>query len=364
MRMFGGSGRRRGAVRTDVSPAERAISLVVLVLIAGIGVALYLKGQHFDPSLFSLDPSLLPSAVQPTARLEQSGLVTEGDVAPPGRAGTASPAGALLAGVVPDGWEVLGGLEEFSAEDLYEKINGRAEQFLAYDVVGLNCVSLVHREDTKRFIDIFLYDMGAPLRAFGIYSVERSPGQPSIDLGREGYGVEASYFFWKGRYYGQVIASETGDAAEGVSLAIARDLEARLEDAGEPVWGLDALPEDKRVPGSVQYFMVDALSLDFLGNAYVARYRQGGAELTVFLSRQPSAAEAEQVFAGYDGYLEAYGEVVDRRRTGGATWVTGDMGGVFDVVFQKDRLLGGITMAEDRAAAERAAAEILARVEE
>ena len=362
--MFGGSGKRRGFVRADVPPTERTISLVLLLLIAGIGASIYVKGQYYNPALFSADQSVLSSDEPASARAQPARLVYEGDEGSVSQAEGSGSTGGLLDGLTPEGWQALGGVEHFTAETLYEKINGRAEQYLAYDVVGLTCISLVDSEGSNRFIDIFLYDMGEPVRAFGIYSIERSPGQASMALGREGYGVEASYFFWKGQHYGQIIASETGEAAEGSSLAIARELDSRLEDSGEPIWGLSALPAKGRVPGTVQYFMKDALSLDFLGNTYIARYRRGDAEVTAFLSRQPSPSEAVEAFGSYGGYLQTYGSVVDRREADGVTWVTGDMGGAFDAVFQKGRLVGGITMADDRVTAEQAASELLAQLQE
>ena len=360
--MFGGIGRRRGTVRTRISPVERGISWALLLLIAGIAAAVYVKGQHYDASLFALDPSVLAEVQARSVPGQPEPPVYEGEEGLPGEAG-AAPSG-LLDGLVPPGWKPLGGVERFTAETLYEKIDGRAEQYIAYDVVGLTCVSLVDASNDGRFIDIYLYDMGRPDRAFGIYSVERSEGVPPLDLGRGGYGVEASLFFWKGRYYAQVLGSESGEDLRQTVWDIARKLEGRLQDAGGTVWGLAALPEKDRVPGTVQYFPKDALSLDFLNNTYTARYRRGNTEITAFLSRQASADAAARVLAGYEDYLRAYGTVVDRRETDAGARLTGEMGGAFDVVFRRGDLIGGVTMVPDRTLAERAAADLLAGLPE
>ena len=367
--MFGGIGKRRGFIRIAVSPRERALSVGILMLIAGIGTAIYTKSRRYDPALFGLEQAAM-SAAQP-AQAQPQDLAYEADEgAVPGdeEDGEWTPAGdsaappdqaALLSGLVPEGWRPLGDIEYFTPATLYEKIDGRAEQYEAYDVVGLTCMSLQNSADEGRFIDVFVYDMGQPLRAFGIYSVERSPDQPAIDLGREGYRVEASTFFWKGPYYVLIMASDTGAQSRQAVQEIARTLLGRLRDSGEPIWGLTALPETDRIPGTVRYYMRDALSLSFMENTCTARYQKGDAVVTVFLSKQPSPEVAAEALTKYLAYMEKYGRVVNTREAEGASLTTGDMGGIFDVIFRKGPLLAGVTMAADRTLAERTASDLL-----
>jgi hypothetical protein len=180
-----------------------------------------------------------------------------------------------------------------------------------------------------------------------------------LPIGREGYRVAASYFFWQGSHYVQVLASEPGAALQEAAGHLARDLADRLPDSGEAIWGLTALPAANRVPDSVQYFKRDALSLDFLADAYTALYQQNGVEVTAFLSRHESAAAADQTLAAYRAYLESYGRIVDRRPVGQTTLIVGDLGGYFDAVFQQGNLVGGVAMAGDRTAAEQVAMALL-----
>ena len=350
--MFGGRGKNSGFIRTHISLTERLLSWFLLCLVGAVGVAIYLKGQRYDPGLFALNVDNLADTAPARVQQRLVEQVDEGAVA-----GAVEPSTGLLDGLAPDGWQLLGPVEQFSADDLYEKINGRAEQYLAYDVVGLTCASLV--EPDGQFIDLFVYDMGKPLYAFGIFSVERAPGQPAVDLGRQGYRAEASFFFWKGSHYVQVLASDRGETLQQTAGTIARALDERLEDTDEVLWGLEALPAADRVPGSLQYFKRDALSFDFLGNAYTAVYRQNGVEVTAFLSRQDTPRTAGEVLKAYLSYLNDYGEVVDQRQVDGSTLVVGDMSGFFDVVFQIGEIVGGVYMAEDRSAAEKVAGRLL-----
>ena len=84
-------------------------------------------------------------------------------------------------------------MESFTAETLYEKINGRAEQYTAYDVVGMDFIALASEEG--QFIDVFVYDMGGVANAFGIYAIERPENAEMQSLGDQGYRAESSFFF-------------------------------------------------------------------------------------------------------------------------------------------------------------------------
>ena len=358
--MFGGTG-KKAFIRTQIPLTERLLSWSLLGLIAAVGVAIYLKGQRYDPGLFALDVSALVQTS--SARVQVERLVEESDegtVATAESAGfaesTATPT-RLLDGLAPDGWQRMGPVEQFDADNLYEKINGRAEQYLAYDVVGLTCVSLA--EPGGQYVDLSVYDMGQPLHAFGIYSVERAPEHAPVDIGREGYRVAASYFFWKGPHYVQVLASDTGGELQQTAAQVARALESRLPDSGEEIWGLSVLPAENQQPSSLQYFKRDALSLDFLTNAYTALYQQNGVEVTAFLSRQESPQQARQTLDAYLAYLQSYGEITARRSIGASTLHVGDLGGFYDAVFQQDDIVGGVAMAEDQTAAEQVATILL-----
>ncbi len=348
--MFGGVG-KRAFERTEISGMETGIGALMLLLIAGLGVGTYIKGQHFDPNLFALDQNLLSQEApvrQQVKLVEESG---EGRVA--GAAGAVE--SAPLRGLAPEGWRDLGAVESFTAETLYEKINGRAEQYLAYDVAGMDFVGLAGGDG--QFIDVFVYDMDALDNAFGIYAVERPEEAELQALGDQGYRAESSYFFWKGTYYAQIIASDMGEAMRAASEAIARTLVARLPDSEGSVWGLEHFPRENRL--FVQYFKRDALSLDFLKETYTAKYRSAADEWTSFVSLHETPEAAAATMEQYLAYLRDYGEVSAPRTVGGTQVFTGDFGGFYDVIFQHGTLFAGVNLAEGRAVAERGADDLL-----
>jgi hypothetical protein len=264
----------------------------------------------------------------------------------------------IVAGFTPKGWQIFDEVKQFSPENLYEQINGRASFFLAYDMIKMTYVSFVNSVNPAQFTDLSIYDMGTPTNAFGVFSAERSQGKSPLDLGRGGYRAEANYFIWKGQYYVRIINSEVTDELQRIGMDLAQKMTAFLTDSGEQVWGLAALPLKDRVSESVQYFKANAMGMEFMQNTFIAEYRKSGTKVTAFLSRRDSVESARGNVDRYATFAKKYGKGVDRLRVGGVKLVSCDMGGSYDVVFHKGRLMGGVSSVEDRGLAIRVAIEL------
>jgi len=265
---------------------------------------------------------------------------------------------AMVSGSTPKGWQIFDEVKQFTPENLYEQINGRASFFIAYDMIRMTYVSFVNSDETTQFINLSIYNMGTPTNAFGVFSAERSQGESPLELGRAGYRSDANYFIWKGQYYIRIISSEATNEFQWIGMDLARKVTDFLLDSGEQVWGLTALPLTDRMPESVQYFKVDAMGLDFMRNTYTATYRKGNTLVTAFLSQQDSAESARAKVVRYAKYAKKYGKGIDRLKAGEVELVSCDMGGSYDVVYQKGRLIGGVSYVEDRGLAIRVAIEM------
>ena len=260
--------------------------------------------------------------------------------------------------LAPKGWEIFDTVKQFTAQNLYEQINGRAEFFLAYDMIRMTFASFINSANKGEFIDLSIYDMGTPTNAFGAFSGERSKGGSPVRLGRAAYRSGANFFFWKGRYYVRVIASEETEKLRKIGMDLAAKATAFLGNSGGPVWGLTALPQRDLVPESVQYVKVNAMGLDFMTNTYLARYRKGKTVVKVFLSRRDSSETARTVVARYAGYAGEYGKGIDRINQSGIKLIVCDMDGEYDVIFRKGRLVGGVSSVDDRTLAIEAAVDL------
>ena len=261
----------------------------------------------------------------------------------------------LLENIVPINWELFERVKRFTPENLYEQINGRAEFFLAYDIISLTFASFMNRNDNSQFTDLYIYDMGTPTHAFGVFSAERLPGEKSLDLGREAYHSDANYYVWKGRYYIQIIASEASGELKRIGMELAERVSDFLVDSGENVWGLTTLPLTDRVPDSIQYFKVDFMGLDFMRNTFTARYSKYDTDVTLFLSQRESLESAQTVVDQYAEFAKKYGKGIDHLRIDGVELIACDMGKNYDVIFQRGHLMGGVLSVKDRNMAVQAA---------
>jgi hypothetical protein len=253
-----------------------------------------------------------------------------------------------------EGWQRPERVSHYTPDTLYEKIDGRADAYLQFHVVGLTFGTYLHRSETDRMIDVYWYDMGKAENAMGIYRAEESPDGAPVSFGRDGYQVGGAVFFWKGPAYVQVlpVASDVDDAA--VALEIAKRLAGGIEDAGEQLWALAALPQSRRAPDSFNYIAKDAFSLDFLKDVYTADYDVDGGVITLFIHRADDAASARALFDKYVEFFDNYGRVIWKEPDGSRPIVAGDVAGIIDVVFVKGRYLGGSAGASNAEAARKA----------
>lgn len=264
----------------------------------------------------------------------------------------------------PEGWRVHNDVMWYTAENLYELIDGRAEFYISYDVVGVCFASFEQSGESDIFIDVSIYDMGTATNAFGVFTAERSPEGRKLKLGWDSYRAGADYYIWKGRYYVQVITTDDSIEYRRITRDIAERLAGALGETEEVVWGLKALPIENLVPGSVRYYLVDAMGLDFMKNTYMASYRRPEAEVVVFLSRCDSVESAESAVTEFIEHMNFYGKGMKQLTVEGIEMAACDMGGVHDIVFRKGRLVGGVTGIEDQKVGIEAAVELWRQVED
>jgi len=262
-----------------------------------------------------------------------------------------------VAGFTPKGWKLYGAVKQFTPENLYEHINGRAEFYIAYNVTGLTFANFMQTDLNGPFIDLFIYDMTTPTNAFGVFSAERSPEGTPIHLGREAYRQGANYYIWKGRYYITVIASETSTELETIGHALAEKASHAVTDSGEKVWGLSVMPEKDMIPGTLKYVKNDVMGLDFLKNTCMAQYRKYDTDIKHFVSQNESEQAAQTVVNQYADFAKQYGKGIETKSAEGVDLIICDMEDYVDVIFQKNNWVAGVLSVKDKDTAFKAAIE-------
>jgi hypothetical protein len=213
------------------------------------------------------------------------------------------------------------------------------------------------------FLDLFVYDMRTPANAFGIYSVEREPGQAPAGLGRLSYRTGSNYYFWRGKSYGYMNASRENDTNTKTGLDILTALMQRLEDTGEAVAGMDLLPREGLIEDTVQYFKVDALSLDFLDNTWAGQYDQGDATVRAFISARDSADQAATILGQFTEYGRSYADSVEDAGVDGVAVTIADWGGgFFDAAFNVGPTFAGVSNVEGRETLDTAVATLIKQI--
>jgi len=133
------TGNRKTFRRTKVSLLERVASLIIVVLLVVIGTAIWLKGKHYNPDRFALNADALKATS--SAVEGKSGTVRGVDVSPGETKAAAEPAEGAAAAPAPaakgelleinlDGLKPMSDTEFYNADNLFEKIDGRAPAYL------------------------------------------------------------------------------------------------------------------------------------------------------------------------------------------------------------------------------------------
>jgi hypothetical protein len=113
-------------------------------------------------------------------------------------------------------------VETFNAENLYEKIDGRAESFIQYGVKGMAYAYYHPTDDVSKELQLYVFEMADPLKALGKYGSEKPDEFTPVALGSEGYMSAGSVLFYSGRYYTQIVSSRDDSTFGAFALELAR----------------------------------------------------------------------------------------------------------------------------------------------
>lgn len=279
--------------RRTYSLAEVRWGLAVLAALVAIGLWVRWKGRHADPALFADGTALLKAA--------------------PATAAPAEDRGPLPKGLAAAGWREER-IAQFDPDNLYVKIDGRADWFKGFGFRRLYDVLLVNEKDPAVTIDVEMYDLARAANALGCYGGERDPKvKPEIaDSGLFHIARNALYMA-RGPYYLRVIGSDESPEVIDQLRALAGTLGREI--AGEPLpWAYGLFVGGLGIdPGKVSYFVENAFSFAFARDVWAARPKGKDDDLELFVVARASAAEAralaEQLRKGFLGFGAAAGKL-------------------------------------------------------
>ncbi len=249
---------------------------------------------------------------------------------------------------LPEGMAALTPVERFTPETLSDKINGKAELYLSAGVVGLACQRVSRAGQPEPWIEAYVFDMGSGENAFAVFSTQRRPEAEPLDLVEFAYRAGNALFFIHGALYVELIGSEASAEVVASMTALARNLIGSAPaPAAAAIAERDLFPKEGLVADSIRLIPADAFGLAGFDRVYTAAYGIGPAEMTAFLARRASAAEAAEAARAYAEFLTTYGGTAAATDPPVAGAVVISIMDAVEVVFARGAFVAGVHEAPD-----------------
>jgi hypothetical protein len=124
------------------------------------------------------------------------------------------------------GWEKSDDTRFFAAKDLWQYIDGDAEQYIQAGVVSTSTSDYKFQGQLEAVVDV--YTMGNAGGARKILQAGESKDGKQVALGDGGVAYEQSVIFSKGPYLVRIVAYEATPDGPAALLALANGVEAKL----------------------------------------------------------------------------------------------------------------------------------------
>jgi hypothetical protein len=318
------------------------------------------KGKRPDPSLYSDGASLLipgaakaepPTvAVSPPQVSPASSAGSENSrEAMPSLAHLASDRGPLPRNLAGPGWKEEK-IAQFDEENLYVKIDGRADYFRAFHFNRLYSTVLINEKDAAVSIDVEMYELSNPDNALGAYGGERPPdAKVQVTAAGLHHFSRNALLMARGPYYVRVIGSDETPLILEKLQQLATTLIADVK--GEPLpWAYGLfLGQMSFSADKITYSAKNAFSLGFASDVWAVRPKGKENDLEIFVSARQDAASARQMA---DRLQKAFLELGQPAgKAGGVALVKDQFLGLMSGATAIDQFVIGVRGAADKEAA-------------
>ena len=311
--------------------AESVISFIILIVLAVTAAVVLLKQSNADISRFGID-----------APLAEPQLTDSFD----------------LIALVPKNFKPIAKTKIYTADNLYEKINGKAPFYTEAGFKKLHSQQFINSTDDTAIIDIYLYDMADIKSAFTVFSQQRRPNSKPITFQDPifGYKTTNGVYFIKDSYYVEVVSSAASDNALTDVINIAKKLFQKIPQAKQTRFEeISLFPNENLNTQSISYYIDDPFGFGILSNTFTAEYKINDQILTAFISKQQDPAQAKKIAEDYKQFLiENEAISIDSSLF--------DLDGMFEAVYAKGKFIIGIHAAENKAHADSVAKKLIEKI--
>jgi hypothetical protein len=167
------------------------------------------------------------------------------------------------------GWSSGDELLRYGRENLWEHINGAADQFLD---LGFQQLQVMDFNKDTMSISVEIYDMGTELNAFGIYTLERSTPFVPLEIGTQAIlNLPGQALLLKSVYYVKIYVFE-GKLTESGGKSLLKKIAEKLPGENSFPSELNSLPDTGKLPGSEGYAREAFLGLNELYRCVYSEY--------------------------------------------------------------------------------------------
>ena len=318
--------------KAKVGAAQKLTGYGILALLGLIAVGLLIQQSRFNPAVIVAmrGPELTgrPQAVAGAAQAATAALLPE------------------VAGFTP-----LAPTQSYGPETLSDKIDGKAELYLAAGFKEMSCRSFGLGGSGGAHVEVLLYDMGSAPNAYAVFSGQRRSGSPSSPLTANAYATTNALFFTQARFYVEIVADRASAALQKSLEAYATALLAKIPAEGETKDAAALFPKEGLVRETVRLCATDTFCLEGLNNVLTGEYSLKAGKATAFVAVRDTPEQAQAEARRYLDFLAANG--YQKIQTPGSP---GDLpvlvlDNSFEIVFVEGRTLAGVHDATTLAAA-------------
>ena len=269
-----------------ISSRQTFSSLAILTILIMIGAGVMVTQYRYNPAVLQKDA--LSSTADNISRSS-----------PPSSDKSFLP---LPQGLVP-----LTAGEIFEAQNLSDKINGKAELYLSAGFTRLVSQRFKDESASDLWLEAFVYDMTNGHNAFSVFSAQRREDGVPLDLTQYSYRTSNALFFVHGSYYVEIIASE---ASERVVPPMKQLAERFIHNTGiktAVINEMELFPQQDLVANSIALISSDAFGYEGLDKVYTAEYELDGGSLMAYFSRRQSKEDADKLSQAYRKFLMTFG---------------------------------------------------------
>lgn len=189
----------------------------------------------------------------------------------------------------------------FTPDNLWDFINGAADNYLAYGFVNLHVAEYKKGKDV---IKLEVYQHKNTTLAFGIYSTERSSTFRFMNIGAQGYSADGSINFFKGNYYVKTRTYSKKEKTLQAQLSLAQSVAEMLPGETLMPKALSEFPVNGKIQNEELFIQENVLGHEFLTNAFRANYELGSDVFQIYLIEKNALPE---ILETVNSYLKSVG---------------------------------------------------------